>query len=261
MLLHKSIIKTISLEGISGIYFLTGNVEKQTVETRMQELFIHQWQEQCRLVESNFGNCYETKNRWPSGVDTYITSEGFLATFPALYILYDNGSKCEVDSGFRALDQTLALMKKDYPAVRYYGYVGFVDLENNVHQRIIESDESIHIERYGFIADAMAQINGRIDEYIDNLLDSCYEERHSDGSWILDVADVFHLYEDKINLSIYNKIVSTIDGEIDDDVIELLEDKIACWKEDAGYVDFDDEDEDVDIAWLTRELNLNEDRK
>ncbi len=201
------------------------------------------------LVKTNYGNCYELENRWPSGIDTYETQDGFLVTFPALYILYEQGTKCDVDAGLNALDSTLTLIKKEFPNVNYYGYVGFVDCENVVHQKELASDEKIRVERYEFIAEAIGQINERLDEYIDNLQDSCYEEKDTDGKWVLDVVNAFHLYEDKVSPSIYNMIMSTVCEYIeDDDVYDIIEDKISEWKEEAGYVDPDDE-VDSDEDW------------
>ena len=248
MLLHKSIIETISPEGISGLYFMTKEYEKLTIGKRICEIFNSQWLKQCKIVQMTYGNCFEMENRWPSGIDMYVYPEGVLVTFPALYILYNKGLKSDMHAGIEAFEQTLNLIQNEYPDVKYYGYIGFVDLDNNVYQKEIASEEGIRVDRYEFIADAIGKINDEIDKYIDNLRDfCCYEESSLGVKWIWDVVNVFHLYEDKISLSIYNMIMSTAYEYIEEDdeyEYELVVERIAEWKEAARYTDPDDDNSD-----------------
>lgn len=230
MLLDKSIIKAISPEGISGIYFVINPDEKGKISKHICDVFDLQWKKACAKVEEKYGNCFETENRWPSGIDVYSYADGIFVTFPALYILYDKGRKCDTETAIQALKQMLEQVRTEYRDIKYFGYIGFIDLSNNVFQWEEKSDESIQVDRYPFIADAIERLNENADEFMDVLYDCCYENYDSDGHWIMDVFNTLHLYEDRISSSLYEQILSTTGEFLDDDTYDLLEYMVDDWK-------------------------------
>ncbi|MGN0485477.1 MAG: hypothetical protein ACI4HI_18210 [Lachnospiraceae bacterium] len=206
-----------------------------------QELadFVHtvyqsEWLTACDNVEKKYGNCFEKENDWPSGMDIYKQDFGLFITFPALYLLYDKGNGYDLDFGLQALKNTLDSVSKKFPLQKYQGYIAFLCPDDTVIQQVISSVEDEIPERFEFIAEAIGDINKNLDSYIDVLLECCYEEE-LDGKWVLDVFQNFHLYKEKIDISVYDRILETVCEYIeDDDIYEQLEDEIDQWKTDVA---------------------------
>ena len=231
MLLHKSILKAIGTEGVSGIYFEHDAVPAQELGSFVRDTFDRSWAEACLTAKNDKGSCFEAEHRWPSGIDVRELENGVLATFQALYIrLQDDGKDFDTELAARALSRTLETVRRQFPGIRYYGYTGFVGPDGEVYQQEIASDGCRKPARYEFVADAIGQLNADADLFIDFVRECCYCD-DSGCSWVADVLEALHLYDDKIDPSLYDEVLSAACEYItDDDLYESLYDRKEQWK-------------------------------
>lgn len=232
-MIPKSIVKIVGREGISGIYLEADPSRYQEIKNFVCQIFDRQWETACLEVKKKYGNCCEYTNVWPSGIDIYLWNNGLFLTFSALYISFDAGKKCNTELGIAALKNTLKIVTNEYPGTSYYGLVAFIDLENHMVQRTFCSIGKTFPKKLEFIEKIVEYINQNKDSFIDCVLDDCYEfeDEDSDGKWVDELIEFLHVYEDKIDFSIYDQIMSaTCEYIEDDDIYYDLKEKIEAWK-------------------------------
>ena len=238
-MIPKSVIKIVGQEGISGIYIQTDLSQCQNIANFICQLFDENWEKACFETKKRYGECFEYINAWPSGIDAYPWNDGLFLTFPALYTSYDHGTKCDNKFGIEALENTLRIIADKFPEIYYYGVVAFVDSTNHMTQKKFCSQGKKLPEKLEFMWNVIEYINQNVDSFIDCVKGNCYEfeAEDSEGKWVEKLIDFLHIYEDKIDFSIYDKILSTTCEYIgDDDLYDKLEEKIEAWKKAAGYV-------------------------
>lgn len=262
-MIPKSIVKIAGREGISGIYLEADLSRYQEIKNFVCQIFDEKWENACLEVEKQYGNCYEYTNAWPSGIDVYPWNRGLFLTFPALYISFDTGKKCDTKLGIETLKNTLEKVTKEYPGTFYYGLVAFVDLDNHMVQRTFYSQGEKCPKKLEFIEKIVEYINQNKDSFIDCVLDNCYEveDEDSGGKWVDELFDFLHMYEDKIDFSIYDQILSVACEYIEDDnIYDAFEEKIEAWKKASGYVNpiVNDENEFLGADKYRKRIPKNE---
>lgn len=245
-MIPKSIVKIAGLEGISGIYLEDYSAQSHEIEQYVCRIFNEQWGMACIEAQKKYGSCQEYINDWPSGIDAYSWDGGVWFTFPALYLAYNNGI-IDVEMGIVVLDNTLKILKDTYPETQYFGIIAFIAPNNQMVQRIFCSHRKRLPRKMKFVENIIEHINRNKETFIDYVKDDCYEYEKDDpdGKWVGELIDFLHIYEDKIDFSLYDQIMSaTCDYIEDDDLYFCYKEKIDKWKKKVGYQDSTNSDEE-----------------
>jgi hypothetical protein len=226
MLMPKCVVGYAGPEGLSGIYIKADECDRQGIKEFLKINFENEWQGACKKVKELYGNCFDSENDWPSGIDIYDWSEGLFVSLPSVMILYDKGEKSDTEFADIAIENTLRLLKKAYPDCSYSGQIAFIDTENNMIQKEVFSAEKDRRNRFDFIADVIESIAENPDVFYDAVTEQLRYEDTVDA-WAIDMVDIFHLYEDKINPMSYNRLLEDLSEHIcSDEIYDVFEEKI-----------------------------------
>ncbi len=232
MEIHDSIV--VSLEGIEGHSGLNLYFDEYIGES-VKDLFIVSFQEEYKkvlsFVETTFGDCSEKE-------DNYNPIEGIEQRPNCVCILFGNldlhykdcSRRPIVDkriiTGDDALQSAIKIVQKQYPHIRYEGYIGYLITDSTCqepYQYEIASDNKIEEEKiYDFLGRALSEAT-KSDEFWDELLEQL---NICDIDDLKAVYDSFKAYSDYLCDEDFERLLDIVE-EIDEEFRDLLVEYMA----------------------------------
>lgn len=227
MLLSDLLIWSCDENGISGINVFCDEDCKETVKAFFEETFTEEWNKLLEQVDEEQGNCLELEEEINPFNPPKDIDNGFHVCFDNLAIYCNYGDSIANVSGIDAIETTLEKLKSQYPNVQYEAYIGYRFIETKggeIVQRNFSSSENNQLP--DFVGEYLGA-NMIDDEFWDNLSD---ELANCDEEDFIDIFNTFVTYNKWIDEEAFDKLLE-IARDIDDDIAEVLEEKIENWKE------------------------------
>lgn len=217
MLLPESLVWTFDSEGCCGVKIFCKDEEKEEIAERFEEIFNENYEEIMDLIEEDDGDCFEKDKELNPFISADIMDYGLFLRFDSLAMYCSDGDIiAQYDAG-DALVLALKQIKREYPDIRYEGYVGYhwSDIHGGDVCQYELSSDSKNPKVYDFVGNALAfsfedDAWDRIEEHLQFADHDEYEK----------IFEAFDLYERWIPSDAKDRLVE-IAEELGEDIGDL----------------------------------------
>jgi hypothetical protein len=184
-------------------------------------VFNEEYEKVMDLIEEEDGDCYDKEEEINPFEGTKVTAYGVFLSFYSLAMLCCGGNHIASHDAGEALEKALKIIKKEYPSIRYEGYVAYSWSDTHggeVCQYPISSEKNSGEVVYDFLGEALGSALLE-DETCDRLSDELEEAEVSEFKKIL---KLFHTYSEWLPADAMDKIIE-LSEENEDDIKGSLE--------------------------------------
>ena len=223
MYIPDCLIWAIGEEGCTAIKVYCEAELRDEVAARFAEVFNEEYEELMDLIEEEEGACYEKEEGFNPLNGGKVTDYGIFLPFDTLAMYCDEfGDNISGHDAGEALEKTLKTMKKEYPSIRYEGYVAYCwsDVHSgDVCQYEISSEKKKEKKDvvYDFIGEALG-IALNDEEAWEKVSDELYD---ADENEFKRIIKLLHAYSKWIPSDAIDRIIE-LSEESDEDMMESL---------------------------------------
>jgi len=208
---------------------------RKTIAERFTEVFNEEYEKVMDLIEEEDGDCLEKEEGLSPFDGAHVTDEGVFLSFSALAMYCCYGDHLASYNAGEALEKALKTIKKEFPSIRYEGYVAYCWSDTHggeVEQYAVSSEKNKGDVVYDFVGEAVEFVL-QDDETWERLEEELEDAEESDYKEIL---RFFHHYSEWISPDASAKLLELAD----DSLRESLEE---YWRELEGGADPEIEDD------------------
>lgn len=213
-------------EGHSGIVLFCKEEEREAVRDNFLETFKGEYDRLLDLIENEFGDCSEKEDDYNPIERVELNSDGVCILIGNLDLHYRDYSNrpimgTNIITGDDALAAVIEKLKKDYPSIRYEGYIGYFVSDSSFgepYQYELSSVGTIEQGKtYGFLGEAIS-VAVENDEFWEELSEQLSYGEVDDFK---EVIDCFKAYSDYLKEDTFKRLLS-IAEECDEDLVDEL---------------------------------------
>lgn len=232
MELHDSLLSALeNTEGHSGINLFCAENELDSVKGFFLDRFKEEYNNLLNFVESTFGDCSEKE-------DDYNPIEGIVLNGTSVCVLLGNldlhyrdyscrpivGTK--IITGDDALENTIDALKKQFPDIRYEGYIGYFISDakyGEPYQYELSSEKTIETGKsYDFLGRALSKAI-EDDDFWEGLSEQLSFGELDDFKGMI---DCFKAYDEYLQEDTYYRLLDIAD-EVNEDFRDSLEEYMS----------------------------------
>ena len=221
MYIPESLIWAMGEDGCVAVKIYCEEGLREDIASRFSKVFNEEYEKVMDLIEEEDGDCYDREEEINPFEDAKVTDYGVYLSFYSLAMFCCGGDRIASHDAGEALENALKIIKKEYPTVRYEGYVAYCWSDTHggeICQYSISSEKNTDGVVYDFLGEALGSALSE-DETWDRLADELEEAEEIEFKKIL---KLFHVYSDRLPEDAMDKLIE-LSEENEEDITESLE--------------------------------------
>lgn len=225
---------------------------RERIKTHFVEVFDDEYEKLLDLIEKEEGSTYEKEEGCNPLICAEIEDDGVFLCFDS-FAMYcgEYGDFISMYNGGEAMEEALGTIKKEFPSIRYEGYVAYCwsDIHSGdiVQYEVSSENENQKNKReviYDFVGRELSMLLELEDEEVWDSLSAHLED--ADENEYKKIIKLFHIYSQWIPSDTIERVIE-LSAEFDEDLTESLQKFADALR--AGE-DVDIEEDEIDTSGL-----------